>query len=155
MNCPKCNHESVRALVNVVMYVDSENAYSITKKAIVKSSTELWALDHEKTSFVCTKCMYAWGGRLLSEVDTTKSSVPNDIKESIRRSSFYKKISAVENDKIRKWLFKNNLLNDANIDQLVDSTEIGDYPEEFISYLENDPVVGNKDGYKDDYITGE
>ena len=147
MNCPKCKSEQIRALVNVVMYIDANYAYAITKKVISNKETTLWAVDHDKTSFVCMECLNAWGGRLKDNYDTTTSKIPNEIKESIRRSSRHRKIASKENERIRAWLFKNDLLNDANIDQLIDSTEISDEPENFIMYLEDDPVTGNSEDY--------
>lgn len=43
------------------MYIDINDMYKFTKKVISKKTTELWAVDWDKTSFVCSECGYIWG----------------------------------------------------------------------------------------------
>ena len=60
MKCPKCKSEKIRAFIHVQMYIDASDNYKLTKKVINKKSTELWSQSHDKTSYVCTDCCWAW-----------------------------------------------------------------------------------------------
>ena len=61
MDCLYCKKPGVKAFVHIMMYVDADDASKITKQVISKKSSELWALDHAKTSFVCPHCSRVWG----------------------------------------------------------------------------------------------
>ncbi|SNS20938.1 hypothetical protein SAMN05446037_100633 [Anaerovirgula multivorans] len=62
MKCDKCGSENIRVWVKVCMYIDSRDYGRLTKKVIAKSTTELWAVDDDKTKFVCGGCNFTWGG---------------------------------------------------------------------------------------------
>ena len=61
MKCRNCESESMRAFIHVQMYIDASDNNHLTKKVINKKSTEIWSQSHDKTSFVCSNCGYAWG----------------------------------------------------------------------------------------------
>lgn len=61
MKCKNCGSTHIRAYVKVSMYIDTNDMYRFTKKVISKKTTELWAVDWDKTSFVCSECGYTWG----------------------------------------------------------------------------------------------
>ena len=76
MKCPKCDSEKIRAMIKVTMYVDAEESNRLSKKVIAKKSTELWATDHDKTTFVCVDCMFAWGYGLNLYFENNKTEKP-------------------------------------------------------------------------------
>lgn len=61
MKCNKCGSEHIRALIHPIMYINAQDMYKLTKEVISKKTTELWAVDWDKTSFVCSECGYTWG----------------------------------------------------------------------------------------------
>lgn len=61
MKCKRCGSDHTRAYIKAMMYIDSNDCGHLTKGVIAKSTTELWAVDWDKTSFVCADCGYAWG----------------------------------------------------------------------------------------------
>lgn len=72
-------------------------------------------------------------------------NVPKWVKESAVKSAHHRNISNKENEKIRDWLVKNNLSNDAVLDFFIDSLEIGNSPKSFIDFLEQDDIInGNQ-----------
>lgn len=68
-------------------------------------------------------------------------NIPKWVKESAIKSAHHKSIANKENEKIRDWLIKNNLYNDAVLDCLIDSIEIGNSPYTFINFLEQDNII--------------
>ena len=69
--------------------------------------------------------------------------IPNNIKKAIMNAAKYNAIATENNNKIRKWLYDNNLYNDSNIDQLIDALETTNVPLKFIEFLESSEFVGN------------
>lgn len=63
--------------------------------------------------------------------------VPKSIKNSIIKSADYYSKANSHNKKIRDWIIKNNFNNDSVLDMLIDSTQLGYAPIEFIKNLEN------------------
>ncbi|NCB98688.1 MAG: hypothetical protein EOM36_10065 [Bacteroidia bacterium] len=61
MKCPRCGSGGVRAYVTVLMYIDADDNGNLTKRVLRKKSTELWAQEHDKTSYVCRSCGKSWG----------------------------------------------------------------------------------------------
>lgn len=76
--------------------------------------------------------------------------MPEYIKKAVRDSAKHYAIATENNLKIRKWLYKNDLANDGNIDTLIDSIELNNNPEFFINQIENDPFEGNDEEYNFD-----
>ena len=58
LRCPKCLSENVRVGVNVFMYIAPEDVHKLTKKALQKKTTELWAASWDKAQLVCGDCGY-------------------------------------------------------------------------------------------------
>lgn len=58
MKCTKCGSENVRVGVNVFMYIAPEDVHKLTKKALQKKTTELWAANWDKAQIVCAECNY-------------------------------------------------------------------------------------------------
>jgi len=61
MECPRCKEQKVMAYIHVHMCIDADDNYSLTKKIIRKKSTEIISQSHDKTTYVCSKCGWAWG----------------------------------------------------------------------------------------------
>jgi hypothetical protein len=59
MECPKCGSENMRVWVEVCMYIDPSDYGKLTKKAIAKKTTEIWAMNDNKTTFICKDCCYS------------------------------------------------------------------------------------------------
>lgn len=75
------------------------------------------------------------------------NKIPNYIKKAIIDAAKYSAKATEGNNKVRKWLYDNNLYNDTNIDQLIDSIELTNSPLEFIEFLENSEFIGNDHEY--------
>lgn len=58
IRCPKCKSTNVRVGVNVFMYIAPEDAHRLTKKALQKKTTVLWAASWDKAQVVCRDCNY-------------------------------------------------------------------------------------------------
>ncbi len=75
--------------------------------------------------------------------------VPDNIKIAIFHSAIHAKLAISNSNRVRDWLWENNLANDANIDVFIDSCESGtNEPEEFMKWLERtDVIAGNDSSY--------
>lgn len=70
--------------------------------------------------------------------------LPEYIKRSVRLACKYQTMANQHNNLIRDWMEKNNLYNDGNIDQLIDTLEMGSGdPGDFVVHMENDALEGN------------
>lgn len=56
MRCTKCGSENIKVGVSVFMYISPEHAHKLTKKALQKSTTELWSANWEKAQIICIDC---------------------------------------------------------------------------------------------------
>ena len=74
--------------------------------------------------------------------------VPSDIKKKIKDCYKFSIKALSLNKQIRQWMIENELANDLNIDQLIDTLELGQgSPESLILFLETQAEIGNNDDY--------
>lgn len=77
--------------------------------------------------------------------------VPEYIKKAARDMAKYSVIVNKNDRIIRKWLLKNNLMNDGNLDALIDDCNLNNNPEGFIQHIENNSFEGNLNEYEREY----
>lgn len=75
--------------------------------------------------------------------------VPDSIKIAIFQAAIHAKLAISNSNRVRDWLYENNLANDANIDVFIDSCESGtNEPEAFMAWLAGPHVEeGNDSSY--------